>query len=237
MSATPTSPAVGIPPTLVLDLDGTLIDTAGDLLAALNIILTREALTPLGLSEVRAIIGNGAKAMLQAGFAANGIELQPTRLDALFADFITHYTQHIADHSVPFPGALAALDRFADEGWRLAICTNKLEELARRLLTEVGIVDRFSCIAGQDTFGVRKPDPRHLTETIRNVGGDPSLAVMVGDSELDIAAARAASVPVIGVTFGYSEVPIASLAPDRVLDHFDELFDAASGLWRQDRVS
>jgi phosphoglycolate phosphatase len=218
------------PPTLVLDLDGTLVDTAGDLLATLNVILAGEGLLPLGLGQARNMIGNGARAMLEAGFAANGRHLPHDRLDRLFADFVALYSDHIADVSTPFPGALAALDRFSADGWRLAVCTNKLEGLARRLLEEIGIAGRFAVIAGQDTFGVRKPDPRHLVETIRNAGGEPMAAVMVGDSELDFAAARGAGVPSVGVTFGYSSVPIVELGPDRVIAHFDELFDAAGWL-------
>jgi len=216
------------PPTLVLDLDGTLVDTAGDLLATLNAILGKEGLPPLGLDEARDMIGYGARAMLEAGFAAYD-RAPGERLDQLFAAFIAHYSDHIAEESAPFPGALAALDRFSADGWRLAICTNKLEHLARRLLDEIGIVDRFAAIAGQDTFGVRKPDPRHLIETIRQAGGDPSSAVMVGDSELDIAAARAAGIPSVGVTFGYTS-PIADHGPDAVIGHFDELFEAAGRL-------
>lgn len=225
-----------MPPTLVLDLDGTLIDTAGDLLATLNVILGREGLPPLTLSEARGMIGFGARAMLEAGFAANGRVLPRERLDQLFTDFIAHYSDHIAVESAPFPGALDALERFSAEGWQLAVCTNKLESLARRLLGQIGIADRFAAIAGQDTFGVRKPDPRHLIETIRQAGGEPAAAVMVGDSELDIAAARAAGVPSVGVTFGYTSVPIADHGPDIVIGHFNELFDAAGRLVKERSV-
>lgn len=224
-------------PTLVLDLDGTLIDTAGDLLATLNVILDKEGLPPLGLAEARDMIGSGARAMLEVGFAASGSVPQQDRLDQLFAAFVAHYSDHIADVSAPFPGALTALDRFEADGWRLAVCTNKLEGLARRLLGEIGIADRFHSIAGQDTFGVRKPDPRHLIETIVQAGGTPEAAVMVGDSELDIAAARAAGIPSIGVTFGYSSVPIHDHEPDAVINHFDELFDAAGRLVKPAAIS
>jgi phosphoglycolate phosphatase len=198
-------------------------------LATLNVILGKEGLPPLALGEARDMIGFGARAMLEAGLAAHDRAPPPERLDQLFADFVTHYSEHIAEESAPFPGALAALDRFSAEGWRLAVCTNKLERLARRLLDEIGIADRFAAIAGQDTFGVRKPDPRHLIETIRRAGGDPSAAVMVGDSELDIAAARAAGIPSVGVTFGYTS-PIADHGPDAIIGHFEELFEAAGRL-------
>ena len=220
-------------PTLVLDLDGTLVDTAGDLVATLNVILRNEGLPPLGFDQARGLVGHGARAMLEAGLAATGASPAPEWVEALFKAFIVHYSAHIADLSAPYPGAVAALDRFAAEGWRLAICTNKLEGLARQLLEKLGIADRFAAIAGQDTFGVRKPDPRHLTETIVRAGGDPVAAVMVGDSEVDVATARAAALPVIGVSFGYSLVPISALGPDRVIDHFDELFDSAVALSRR----
>jgi phosphoglycolate phosphatase len=220
----------GAAPTLVLDLDGTLVDTAGDLVATLNVILGNEGLPALPFDRARSFIGHGAKAMLEAGLAAAGAPASPERINPLFDAFLAYYSEHIADHSRPFPGALAALDRFAGEGWRLAVCTNKLESLSRELLAALGIADRFAVIAGQDTFGVRKPDPRHLTETIIRAGGDPTVAIMVGDSEIDVATARAAALPVVGVTFGYSPVPMASLGADRVIDHFDELYESATAL-------
>lgn len=220
-------------PTLVLDLDGTLVDTAGDLVATLNIILDRQGLPPVAFNKAREMIGDGARAMLQAGLAAQGNAPDPDRLDALFEDFVDHYTRHIADLSAPFPGALTALDRFAAEGWLLAICTNKLENLARDLLGQIGISGRFAAIAGQDTFGVRKPDPRHITETVLSAGGDMGAAIMVGDSEPDIAAAQAANIPSIGVSFGYCPVDIATFGPNHIIDHFDQLFDAAERLVRR----
>lgn len=219
-------------PTLVLDLDGTLVDTAGDLVATLNVILGKEGLPPLGFAQARGFIGHGAKAMLEAGLAAAGVAVSPERVGTLFDAFLAYYSEHIADHSAAFPGAVAALDRFAGEGWRLAVCTNKLERLSRELLVALGIADRFAVIAGQDTFGVRKPDPRHLTETILRAGGDPRAAIMVGDSEIDVATARAAALPVVGVTFGYSPVPMTELRPDRVIDHFDQLYESATALRR-----
>ena len=220
----------GAAPTLVLDLDGTLVDTAGDLVATLNVILGNEGLPPLAFDRARGFIGHGAKAMLEAGLAAAGVTASSQRVTTLFDAFLVYYSEHIADHSQAFPGAVAALDRFAADGWRLAICTNKLEGLSRELLVALGIADRFAAIAGQDTFGVRKPDPRHLTETIIRAGGDPTAAIMVGDSEIDVATARAAALPVVGVTFGYSPVPMTELRPDRVIDHFDELYESATAL-------
>jgi phosphoglycolate phosphatase len=219
-------------PLLVLDLDGTLVDTAHDLVATLNVILGQEGVAPLPFAEARGLVGHGARTMLEAGLVASGLTIDPDRIENLFTAFVAYYADHIADHSVIFPGAIASLDRFSANGWQLAICTNKLEGLARQLLAALGIADRFAIIAGQDTYGVRKPDPRHLTETIRVAGGDPSRAIMVGDSDVDVATAKAAAIPIVAVSFGYSAIPVAALDPDRLIDHFDELYGAATVLMR-----
>jgi phosphoglycolate phosphatase len=218
------------PSTLVLDLDGTLVDTAVDLVGTLNVILGSEGVPPIRHSDAVLAIGNGARAMLERGLAARGAAVSPGRLDSLYAAFLHHYESHLADHSRPFPGAVEALDRFEAEGWRLAICTNKLERLSRRLLSELGLGHRFAVIAGQDTYGVRKPDPRHLTETIRHAGGSPERAVMVGDSTIDIETARGARVRSVAVSFGYSPVPATELGADHVIDRFDQLFETVASL-------
>jgi len=217
-------------PTLVLDLDGTLVDTAGDLTATLNDILVQEGLPTVAPEAGRAMVGHGARAMLSNALLAAGVTAEPERLDNLVALFIDIYAGRIAETSRPFPGVPEALDRFAAEGWRLAVCTNKFERHSRLLLSELGLAGRFAAIAGQDTYGVRKPDPRHLTETIRAAGGTAGRAVMVGDSEVDVGTAKAAGVPVVAVDFGYCRVPVADLEPDRVISHFDALYDAATGL-------
>ncbi|WP_421724145.1 phosphoglycolate phosphatase [Bauldia sp.] len=218
------------PPTLVFDLDGTLVDTARDLTGALNAVLSAEGMQPVRHEDALGMVGQGARAMLAAGAVHNGTPLDEDTLDRLMARFIDHYDAHIADHARPYPGAVQALDRFAAEGWRLAVCTNKLEGLSKSLLTRLGLADRFAFIAGQDTFSVRKPDPGHVVETIRAAGGDPGRAVMVGDSEIDVGAAKAAGVPVIAVTFGYSQKPVAELGADVLIDHYDALYDEVSSL-------
>jgi phosphoglycolate phosphatase len=221
---------VAHPPTLVLDLDGTLVDTAGDLVATLNAIMGAQGLAPVPVDAAATMVGHGARVMLERAFAQQGRPLTPERLDDLTDRFIAHYVAHIAETSRPFPGAEAALDRFQAAGWRLAVCTNKLEEPARKLLGLLGLAGRFAAITGQDTFGFRKPDPRHLTETIRRAGGNEGSAVMVGDSLTDVDTAVAAQVPVIAVAFGYSAIPVAELGAARVIDHFDELWDAVAAL-------
>lgn len=218
------------PPVLVLDLDGTLVETAPDLIATLNMILVREGLTAIPVEQAPEMIGQGAKIMLERGFQANRQPIEGARLETLFADFIDHYSAHIADESRPFPGAVAALDRFKNAGWRLAVCTNKLEGLTRKLLDVLDLSHRFAAICGPDTFNVRKPDPEHLFKTIAAAGGVAANAVMVGDSPSDINAAKAAAVPVVAVDFGYTDTPVDQLDPDRIISHFDQLWDAVSEL-------
>jgi phosphoglycolate phosphatase len=210
-------------PTIVFDLDGTLVDTAPDLVDTLNFIFARESLPPVPYAEARTLIGGGAKAMLARGFKLEGHALAPERLDSLFTDFIARYSAHIADRSQPFPGVAPALDALAANNFRLAVCTNKLEALSRRLLEARGLEDSFVAIFGQDPFGVQKPDPHVLLRTIEAVGGDVTRAVMVGDSETDVLTARAAGVPIVAVDFGYSTRPVADYGPDRLIGDFKEL--------------
>lgn len=220
------------PPILVLDLDGTLVDTAGDLVAALNHVLAGEGVGPVALADAVRMVGNGSRAMLRTALVESGREPTTEDLDRMTADFLAWYVDHIAEMSRPFPGAPEALDRFAAAGWRLAVCTNKFEGAARSLLAQLGLARRFAAIAGQDTFVAMKPDPRHLTETIRVAGCVPERAIMVGDSNVDADTARNAGIPSVLVTFGYSPVPAATLGADRLIDHYDHLFDAAAGLIR-----
>jgi phosphoglycolate phosphatase len=217
-------------PVLVFDLDGTLAETAGDLMGTLNVILQREGLEPVPLENARMMLGAGGKALIARGFARAGRDLPPDKHQALFADFLAHYNAHIADNSWLFPGVIEALDRCAAAGYRLAVCTNKLEHSSHLLLGKLGIAKRFAFICGQDTFGVAKPDPRPLIETIAGAGGGPKNAIMVGDSRTDIDTARAAGIPVIAVDFGYTDAPVADLRPDRVISHFDELWDVVASI-------
>lgn len=210
-------------PTIVFDLDGTLIDTAPDLVDTLNVVFAREGLPPVPYDTARNLIGGGARAMIARGIEAEGRVLTPAKHDQLFAEFIAHYTDHIADRSRPFPGLIEALDDLTARGCRFAVCTNKLERLSLLLLRALKLADRFAAICGQDTFGVQKPDPEILRRTIAAAGGNPQRAVMVGDSATDIRTARAAGIPVIAVDFGYTETPVAELGPDRVISHFEQL--------------
>jgi phosphoglycolate phosphatase len=215
-------------PTIVFDLDGTLVDTAPDLVATLNAVLAREGYAAVAFEDARKMIGGGARHMLARALAREGMASDAAELDRLYADFIPHYAAHIADRSRPFPGLDQALDRLAARGARFAVCTNKLEKLSVLLLERLGLAGRFAAICGQDTFGIPKPDPELLRRTIARAGGTMASAVMIGDSVPDVTVARAAGVPVIAVDFGYSDVPTSLLAADRVISHFDELPDAVA---------
>lgn len=211
------------PETIVFDLDGTLVDTAPDLVGTLNVIFAREGLAPVPYETGRNFVGGGAKAMISRGMRTLNVDVAPERIEKLFVDFIDHYSKNIAVRSRPFPGLIEALDNLAARGCRLAVCTNKLERLSLRLLDELALTKRFVAICGQDTFGVQKPDPEVLRRTVAAAGGTIGRAVMVGDSATDIRTARAAGVPVVAVDFGYSENPVTDFNPDRVISHFAEL--------------
>jgi phosphoglycolate phosphatase len=217
-------------PTIVFDLDGTLVDTAHDLVATLNAILVGEGMVPVGVDKLVAMVGSGARVMIETAFATEGRTLTLEKLDQLLGAYMALYDDHLADTSKPYPGTEAMLDDFAAQGWRLAVCTNKFEAPARKLLGLLGLGPRFAAITGQDTFAFRKPDPRHLTETIRLAGGAPDNAVMVGDSATDIDTARAAGIPVVAVSFGYSPVPVAELAPTSIIARLDELAAAVAAI-------
>jgi phosphoglycolate phosphatase len=219
-----------VAPIVVFDLDGTLVDTAPDLVDTLNTILSREGLPAAPFAAARAMIGGGARRMLESGLLAAGRAFMPADVDRLFQDFLAYYEAHIADRSRPFPDVEPALDRLAGEGFLLAVCTNKIERLSRRLLDSLHLLHRFSAVCGQDTFGIQKPDPELLRRTIDRAGGTLEHAVMVGDSATDIHVARGARVPVIAVDFGYTETPVAAFAPDRIIGSFAQLPEAVRAL-------
>jgi phosphoglycolate phosphatase len=219
-------------PTVVFDLDGTLVDTAPDLIDALNFILAREGLPSVPLQTARTLIGAGAKKLIERGLELDGRNFSVAEMTRLTEDFISYYAEHIADSSRPFDGLDAALDDLESRGFRFAVCTNKLEWLSKRLLDRLDLSKRFAAICGADTFGVAKPDPAIFRQTVARAGGEISSAVMVGDAGPDVGVARRAGVPVIGVSFGYTEVPIVDLKPDRVIDHMSDLRAAIESLAR-----
>lgn len=220
---------------VVFDLDGTLAETAGDLIATLNIILARENIGPVPLADGRTMVGAGARALIQQGFKRAGKSIEGEPLEHLFRDFIAHYEAHIADESHLFEGVEAALDHFASNDWLVAVCTNKIEIPARHLLEALGAAHRFAAICGQDTFKVDgknicKPDPRALLKTIEQAGGNPKAAIMVGDSRTDIDTAKAANIPVVAVDFGYTDKHVSAFSPDVIISHFDQLVPAVEKL-------
>ena len=171
------------PPLLVFDLDGTLADTAGDLVASLNVILAREGLAGVEFARARAMVGGGARALIQSGLSVHGITVSEPRLDAMLADFLAYYEAHVADETALFPGVARTLDRFEAAGFTFAVCTNKVEYPSVLLLTALGIAGRFRAICGKDTFPVSKPNGDALLQTIARAGGDRGRAVMIGDFE------------------------------------------------------
>jgi phosphoglycolate phosphatase len=216
--------------TIAFDLDGTLVDSAPDLIAAVNAILIAEDLKPMALEEARPFISRGARWLLQWGIASSGVPDPAVRAAALFDRFITYYSAHIADQSHPFPGVIDALNVMRTAGAKLVVCTNKPTALSHSLLTKLGMVDLFDGIVGIDAVTAAKPNAAHLIVAVQAVGGDLTRTIMVGDADPDAATARAAGTPLILVAFGYSEIPVVELAPDFLLHHFDDLVDACTDL-------
>jgi phosphoglycolate phosphatase len=209
--------------TLVFDLDGTLVDTAPDLIRTLNHILGEAGLPAAPDDKIRPLISFGARRMLVEGLALVEEKKSEEQLDALFERFLDHYGNNVAVDSTPYPNLIDMLDAASNAGATLGVCTNKREGLSRTLLRELGMHDYFKAILGRDTLDVFKPDPRHLTETISRCGGNEARAIMIGDSSTDVNTAKAAGIPVVAVTFGYSEHPVHTLGADAVIDDYAEL--------------
>jgi phosphoglycolate phosphatase len=216
--------------TIVFDLDGTLVDTAPDLITSLNYVLDHEGLPPVPLASARNMIGAGARRLIERGLEADGRQVGGDDIARMTTAFIDYYADHIAVSSRPFEGLEDALDRMAARGYRFAVCTNKLEWLSRRLLDELKLSGRFAAICGADTFGVSKPDPAILRQTVVRAGGKLAAAIMVGDAGTDVGVARRAGIPVIGVDFGYTDTPMTELKPDRLIKHMLELPEAVEDL-------
>ncbi|OLP61538.1 phosphoglycolate phosphatase [Xaviernesmea oryzae] len=208
-----------------------MIDTAHDLVDSLNHAVTQAGLEPVSYEDLTFLVGSGAKAMIERTFALRERPLSDEDLAWQMAEFVAHYHANMPGASKPYDGLIEALDRLETEGYAFAVCTNKMEKLARTLLSTLKLDHRFKAITGGDTFDVRKPHAEHLLGTIRLAGGDPARAIMVGDSLNDILAARNAKIPVIAVPFGYSDVPIETLKPDVIIKSYDRLTgDMVDGL-------
>lgn len=215
---------------LVFDLDGTIVDTAPDLAAALNFGLGEAGFEPVPLEDVRNMIGDGVRKLLERAMAVNGGEVAEADLDRWTPVVIDYYSAHIADKSRPFPGAVELLREVRGHGLKTAICTNKPADLAGKLLAELAMAPLFDAVLGGDSLAVRKPDRGHLLGTLERLGAAPARAAMIGDSGNDAATARNAGVPVILVSFGYTAIPVQALDADAIIDHFDELLPALNAI-------
>ncbi|RAL98724.1 HAD family hydrolase [Agrobacterium sp. MS2] len=210
-------------PLAIFDLDGTLVDTAADLVSSLNHTIAAAGLAPVTYDDLTHLVGQGARVMIKRAFALRETELPEAEIDPLYERFITHYRAEMPGESRPYPGIVNTLDALSKAGITLAVCTNKTAVLAVPLLEKLGLTPYFAAITCGDTFEFRKPDARHILGTIEKAGGDPARTIMVGDSINDILAAKNANVPSIGVTFGYTDIPMAELEPAVVIDDFEAL--------------
>ena len=212
--------------TLAFDLDGTLVETHQDLVGTLNRMLAIKGLSAVPMEGARDLIGGGARALLTHGFALAGAPTEQANDPALYDAFIADYIEHIADHSQPFEGCVETLDTFLARGATLVVVTNKRSDLSEMLLDRLDLTRRFAAVVGPDRVSAKKPNGAHLIEAVRQVGGDPARAIMIGDAAPDIGCARDAGVPVIGVTFGYTPTPVEDLLPDVIVDAFADIEEA-----------
>ncbi len=215
---------------IIFDLDGTLVDTAQDLTGALNAVLSQAGRERMPLARVRDTVGGGARGMVERGFAATGEALAAAEIDRWTEVFLRHYRAHLSDLSRPFPGVCETLETLAADQAVMGVCTNKSVGDSHRLLRELGLERFFGAVLGGDSLAVQKPDPKHLAATILAVGGEAAHAVMVGDSDIDVAAAHNLGVPAIAVAYGYAHIPAAELGADAVIGRFAELPSAIAAL-------
>jgi phosphoglycolate phosphatase len=215
---------------IVFDLDGTLVETAPDLHLVLEEVMGELGSRAPPLPAVRAMVGDGARALLSRALTAEGIEVGADELDRLYTRFLERYTAEPCRASHVFDDVTEVLGRLAASGWRLGVCTNKPQAPTERLLEILGLDRHFAAVVGGDLLPVRKPDPRHLGEVFTRLGGAPERGLMVGDSRNDLEAARALSVPCILVSFGYTAVPAGELGADVTIDRFADLPAAVARL-------
>ncbi len=208
---------------VIFDLDGTLADTSGDLIAAANACFEAEGLGPLLDENDDALTAfHGGRAMLRLGYSRVGVE-DETRIDAQYQPFIARYAENIDAKTRLYPGAVEALDDLQGAGYVLGVCTNKPAFLAEDLLAKLGIRDRFASMVGADTLPVRKPDPVPLVAAVERAGGDLARTVLIGDTETDVKTGDAAGVPVVLVGFGPEGTGVARLTPDALLPDYGQL--------------
>ncbi|MEM1376797.1 MAG: HAD-IA family hydrolase [Pseudomonadota bacterium] len=210
-------------PTAVFDLDGTLIDTAPDLVDAVNAVLQVEKIGTVSTEDLHHLVGHGGRAMIKAAYGKFGHDADEALIDRLIPVFIDAYAANMPGQSKPYPGVIELIDSLRSEGWICAVCTNKMKRLADPLLEALQLTSRFASVSGGDTYPFKKPDPRHITQTILEAGGNPKKAVMFGDSENDIVAAQGANIPVIAVDFGYTPVHVREFQPTKIISSYSDL--------------
>jgi len=218
----------------IFDLDGTLADTAADLMAAANAALAPHGLPALEIARDKPFAGRGGRSMIRRALALAGRDPDTPEAvaltDALYPGLLAAYEARIAEETRLFEGAEAAIAGLSGLGWRIGVCTNKPERLARLLIDRLGLGGAFGAVLGADSLAVRKPDPEHFRETARRAGADPARSVMIGDTRTDVETARAAGVPVILTRFGFAAEPVDALAPDAMIGHFREIAPALERL-------
>lgn len=212
--------------TIVFDLDGTLVDTAPDLHRSLNAVLAEAGRAAVPLDDIRHLVGDGALKLIERGYAGTGAPVDPAELSRLFERFLAHYSAGRHALSAPFPGVRETLVHLKARGYCLGVCTNKPYRPTLEILAVLGLVDLFSAVMGGDSLPVRKPDPGHLMGTLDRMGAGAAEAVMIGDSANDVAVARAAAVPAVIVTYGYTRQPPRELGAEVVIDRFADLLEA-----------
>lgn len=211
--------------TAIFDLDGTLVDTADDLIGAMNAIAHRFDLPQIDPVEARPIAGRGGRALMRHAAAKVGREMDDDQVIVAYPPFLDAYEERIADNSRYFPGASEVVDQLLSDGWKVGICTNKPERLARILMDALGGFERYGVLLGADSLPIRKPDPKHVWETIDRLGGARSHAIMIGDTETDRQAAANAAIPCVLYAHGFSPTPIETLAPEAIFSDYALLPD------------
>lgn len=215
--------------TILFDLDGTLVDSAGDLSASLDTLMAEKGLPPIGIDTGRTLIGHGIANLVRGALKLRGASVADEHVASDLARFMEIYGARLTRITSPYPRVMDTLEVLASRGWNMGVCTNKRELFARTIVSDLGMDQFFRIVSGPDTFGVGKPDPRQLLETARAAGGKHPV-IFVGDSEVDVAAAKAAGMPVVALTYGYSKIPLASLSPDALIDSFDQVPAAIDSL-------
>lgn len=213
---------------LIFDLDGTMVNTAPDLTAATNHALSLIGRREITQAEAKNFVGHGSRALIKLGCEVTGGGVDEATLQKLNIAFLEFYGDHIASHSVVFPGLISVLAQAQQAGLKLGVCTNKVEHLSHKLLAQLNLADYFGAVVGGDTLPIMKPDPVPYLEVARRLGVDATKTLMFGDSETDIRTAQNTGVPVIAVTFGFTPLPVETYNPTHVISHYDQAWPIVS---------